>query len=206
MLVNEMTVAENIALPLAVTNHTRQEIDQRVADLLKLVGLEDKANLFPTQLSGGEAGRVGIARALALAPEVIFADEPTGNLDPNTSLEIAQILKKINQLGTTLILATHDPIVVDLFESDRVIKLERGKIVADSRPKDVEEALKKVKSLTQSKSSFLSRLFKKKNNQESKETVVIKVKETQSESKKPAQKKSKKTKKSRKKKGSKKTS
>ena len=159
LLINELTAWENIALPLEVTGKSKSEIKKRVGDLIKLVGLKNKENLFPNQLSGGEAGRVGIARALALAPEVIFADEPTGNLDPKTSLDIAKILKKINQLGTTLILATHDPIIVDLFANDRIIKLENGRIVADSKPKDPNPILEKIKAKTKKKPGFFARLF-----------------------------------------------
>ena len=160
LLINEMTVAENIALPLEVAGVKKKEAQKRVSDLIKLVELEEKANLFPSQLSGGEAGRVGIARTLALAPEFIFADEPTGNLDPKTSLEIAKVLKKINELGTTLLLATHDPVIVDVFKNDRIIKLEKGRVITDSKPHDVEAALSQLK--TPKRRGFLQRLFAKK--------------------------------------------
>ncbi len=160
LLINEMTVAENIALPLEVAGIKKKETQKRVQDLIKLVELEEKTNLFPSQLSGGEAGRVSIARTLALAPEVIFADEPTGNLDPKTSLEIAKVLKKINELGTTLLLATHDPIIVDVFKDDRIIKLEKGKIVADSKPHDVDKVLSQFKKPEEQ--GFFKRLFTKK--------------------------------------------
>lgn len=131
-LITERNVWENVALPLLIVGEKSATIEQRVADLLTLVGLTQKALLFPTQLSGGEAQRVGIARALALAPEVVFADEPTGNLDKATSLSIARLLAKINSLGTTVLLATHDPYVLSEFESHRRIHLDKGKVVSDS--------------------------------------------------------------------------
>ncbi len=161
LLINELTTWENIALPLEVVGKSYHETRKRVDDLIRLVGLEGKEGLFPSQLSGGEAGRVSIARALALAPEVIFADEPTGNLDPQTSLEIAQILKKINRLGTTLILATHDPIIVDLFKEDRVIHLDKGTITSDSKPKDLTLALDKLKTKKISQKPWWAQLFTK---------------------------------------------
>lgn len=131
-LITERNVWENVALPLMIVGEKSATIEQRVADLLTLVGLTQKALLFPTQLSGGEAQRVGIARALALAPEVVFADEPTGNLDKATSLAIARLLAKINALGTTVLLATHDPYVLAEFESHRRLHLDNGKLVSDS--------------------------------------------------------------------------
>lgn len=124
-LIEEMNVWENIALPLYICNKKEAEIESRVTDLLNLIGLADKALQFPRQLSGGEAQRVSIARALATAPKVIFADEPTGNLDPEASIRIAKLLKKINELGTTLLFATHDQIVLDELKSEKVVHLEK---------------------------------------------------------------------------------
>jgi cell division transport system ATP-binding protein len=112
-LIEELNVWENIALPLYIRRKPQQEIEERITDLLKLVELPHKALMFPKQLSGGEAQRISIARALATGPRVIFADEPTGNLDEITGKHIIQLLKKINQLGTTLLVATHDPTVMD---------------------------------------------------------------------------------------------
>lgn len=134
-LVPEMNVWENIALPLYVAGKKEAEIEQRVTDLLNLIKLPEKADQFPSQLSGGEAQRVSIARALAVGPEVIFADEPTGNLDPDTSLAIARLLKKINELGTTIMIATHDQDVLKGHADSRHIVLEKGKIVSDSAAK-----------------------------------------------------------------------
>jgi cell division transport system ATP-binding protein len=131
-LLPEMNVWENIALSLNIIGKPEAEIESRVTDLLQLIQLTDKAFLFPTQLSGGEAQRVSIARALAAAPAVIFADEPTGNLDPETSTAIARLLHKINELGTTILLATHDQGVVQVLNKHRMIRLEKGKLVHDS--------------------------------------------------------------------------
>lgn len=133
-LIADRNVWENVALPLYIVGEKKSTIEQRVADLLTLVGLADKALLFPGQLSGGEAQRVGIARALALAPELIFADEPTGNLDEATSLNIAHLLFKIHQLGTTIMLATHDPVIIKSNPDQRVLHLEKGRLVKDTRP------------------------------------------------------------------------
>lgn len=131
-LIPEMNVWENIALPLAITGKQQHEIEERVTDLLKLVQLPEKAHLFPSQLSGGEAQRISIARALANAPQVIFADEPTGNLDQDTSQSIAHLLKQINELGTTLIFATHDPKILAIFADKRHINLKNGTIEFDT--------------------------------------------------------------------------
>jgi cell division transport system ATP-binding protein len=124
-LIKEMNVWENIALPIYIQGKTDQEIEERVTDLLNLVGLTDKALLFPRQLSGGEAQRVSIARALACGPKIIFADEPTGNLDAEASLSITRLLKKINQLGTTLLFATHDNLVLQELAKEKIVRLEK---------------------------------------------------------------------------------
>lgn len=126
-LLHDMTVYENIALALQILGKKKDEIDQRVEDLLELVQLHDKLELFPSQLSGGEAQRVSIARALATAPGVLFADEPTGNLDPKTSEHIFSILKKINEIGTTVIMSTHS---LEFLENTphRVLTLSEGQM------------------------------------------------------------------------------
>ncbi|HPS40821.1 MAG TPA: ATP-binding cassette domain-containing protein [Candidatus Woesebacteria bacterium] len=124
-LIEDMNVWENIALPLYICNKKESEIESRVTDLLNLVGLADKALQFPGQLSGGEAQRVSIARALAIAPKVIFADEPTGNLDSEASIKITRLLKKINELGTTLLFATHDQLVLNELGKEKIIHLEK---------------------------------------------------------------------------------
>lgn len=131
-LIKELTVWENVALPLYIAGKKEAEIEQRTTDLLNLIKLPDKADLFPNQLSGGEAQRVSIARSLALGPELIFADEPTGNLDVDTSKTIALLLAKINELGTTLLLSTHDLTLLDIFTNERHIQLEKGAIVKDT--------------------------------------------------------------------------
>lgn len=122
-LIDDLNVWENIALPLNIINESQANIEDRVTDLLKLVDLTDKALMFPIQLSGGEAQRVSIARALATGPKLIFADEPTGNLDAAASLHLVKLLEKINQLGTTLLLASHDQLVLDHLKKIKTIKL-----------------------------------------------------------------------------------
>lgn len=130
-LIEEMNVWENIALPLYIAGKKEAEIESRITDLLNLIGLADKALHFPRQLSGGEAQRVSIARALATAPKVIFADEPTGNLDSEASLRITRLLKKINELGTTLLFATHDDLVLQELAGAKTIHLEKPSKKAD---------------------------------------------------------------------------
>jgi cell division transport system ATP-binding protein len=131
-LLSELNVWENIALALNIIGKSQEEIETRVTDLLRLVNITEKAFLFPSQLSGGEAQRVSIARALATGPSVIFADEPTGNLDPETSLSIAKLLKKINELGTTVLFATHDVSVLNALPNERHFHLDNGVLVEDS--------------------------------------------------------------------------
>lgn len=134
-LLPELTVWENIALPLHITRKSTEEVESRVTDLLKLIELVDHAYVFPSQLSGGEAQRVSIARALATAPKVIFADEPTGNLDPDTTQAIGKLFKTINSLGTTILIATHDLGLVSSFSKPRHIVLEKGSIISDTGAK-----------------------------------------------------------------------
>ncbi len=127
-LLNERTVWENIELALDIVGTPRSEREDRIFDLLELVGIDEKVDLFPAQLSGGEAQRVAIARALATAPEAIFADEPTGNLDAETAIAITKLLKKINDLGTTVVIATHDPNVLQTLGEVRVIQIRNGTV------------------------------------------------------------------------------
>lgn len=134
-LIPELNVWENIALPLSIIGKSEAEIEERVTDLLELVFLADKALHFPKQLSGGEAQRISIARALSTAPAIIFADEPTGNLDKDNSLQIAKLLTKINELGTTIVFATHDHDVLDILNGERHIILEQGQLKSDSANK-----------------------------------------------------------------------
>ena len=144
-LIPEMNVWENVALPLYIQGKKDSEIEARVTDLLNLVELSDKALFFPSQLSGGEAQRISIARALATAPKVIFADEPTGNLDSESSINITKLLKKINQLGTTLLFATHDSLVLKELANEKLVKLEK-KIVKEIEKveKEIEKTAKKI--------------------------------------------------------------
>lgn len=133
-LLSELNVWENIALPLSISGKAEGEIESRVTDLLNLIGLTDRALMFPKQLSGGEAQRVSLARALATGPSLIFADEPTGNLDKKASLEIVKLLQQINSFGTTVLIATHDVTLLDYLENERQLALDHGKLVHDSRP------------------------------------------------------------------------
>lgn len=129
-LIPNKTVYENVAFAMEVAGREDEEIEADVPHALKLVGLEDRMNSFPDELSGGEKQRVAIARAIVNQPDVLIADEPTGHLDPINTYDIVQILKKINDLGTTVILTTHNRGVVDEIKK-RVITLEGGKIVRD---------------------------------------------------------------------------
>ena len=126
------TASENVAYVLEVMGATDQEIARDVSQVLEIVGLADHADHFPKELSGGERQRVAIARALVHQPDVILADEPTGNLDPYNAFEIIRLLGKIYELGTTVILATHNKDIINAL-GKRVITLENGKIVRDQK-------------------------------------------------------------------------
>ncbi|MFA5009900.1 MAG: cell division ATP-binding protein FtsE [Patescibacteria group bacterium] len=131
-LLPNKTVAENVAFALEVSGLPDNEIDSEVEKILELVGLKGRGDSFPREMSGGEAQRVAIARALVFKPKFLIADEPTGNLDPKNAGEIAKLLLKINSLGTTVLLATHNRDVVDTINR-RVISLEDGKVMRDKR-------------------------------------------------------------------------
>lgn len=131
-IISERTVWENVALVLEIENKKPQEIKQKTQEALNLVGLAGKENLFPRQLAGGEIQRVALARALASEPKLIFADEPTGNLDPQTAWQIVELLRQINEKGITVIMATHNFDIVDSLKK-RVVRLEQGKIVSDEK-------------------------------------------------------------------------
>ncbi|MDE2399991.1 MAG: cell division ATP-binding protein FtsE [Patescibacteria group bacterium] len=131
-LLSNKTSYENIAFAMEALGKTDEEIESDVPHVLELVNLSDKVFHFPHQLSGGEQQRLAIARAIINQPELIIADEPTGNLDPTNTFEIIQILKKINDLGTTIILTTHNPKVIESVNK-RVITMEKGKIIRDSK-------------------------------------------------------------------------
>jgi cell division transport system ATP-binding protein len=124
------TVYDNIAYALQVTGASRKQIRTQLPDILRLTGLSTKLHNYPHQLSGGEQQRVAVARAFAGHPPLLLADEPTGNLDPETSIGIMQLLYRINRAGTTLIVASHDNAMVDRMRR-RVIELRRGRIVRD---------------------------------------------------------------------------
>ncbi len=121
---------ENVAFALEVAGRPQREIDELVPQVLDMVGLSDRMQNFPHELSGGEKQRVAIARAMVHRPEVIIADEPTGNLDPFHTWEIIGLLQKINELGTTVILATHSKEIVNTLER-RVISLDQGRVIRD---------------------------------------------------------------------------
>jgi len=126
------TAYENIAFAMEAGGRTNQEIERDVPQLLRLVNLVERADHFPEQLSGGEKQRVAIARALAHRPDVLVADEPTGNLDPLHTWEIIKLLMKINELGTIVILSTHDREIINGIDR-RVITLEKGKVIKDDQ-------------------------------------------------------------------------
>lgn len=130
-LITSKTVWENIAFVLEVSSKTNKEIEKSVSYVLDLVGLLDKKDMFPEALSGGEQQRVAIARAIITEPKVLIADEPTGNLDRNNAWDIMQLLNKINNWGTTVIVATHDTEIVDSLNK-RVIAFDGGRIVRDN--------------------------------------------------------------------------
>ncbi len=129
-LLPSRTVYDNVAYALQVTGHSRREIRARVPDVLRLTGLSTKLHNYPDQLSGGEQQRVSIARAYVIHPPLLLADEPTGNLDPETSIDIMRLLYRINRTGTTVLVASHDKAMVDKMRR-RVLELARGRIVRD---------------------------------------------------------------------------
>jgi cell division transport system ATP-binding protein len=129
-LLSDKTVFENVSFGLEVIGKPKHVIDQRVPEILEYVGLGDKLNSYPDELSGGEQQRVSIARACVNRPLVLLADEPTGNLDPNTSVDIMRLLDKVNRIGTTVVMATHDQAIVDAMRK-RVVELEKGHVVRD---------------------------------------------------------------------------
>ncbi len=129
-LIEDKTVYENVAFAMRVIGASAKEIRRRVPYVLELVGLDTRSRRHPQELSGGEQQRVAIARALVNNPRLIIADEPTGNLDPARSLEIMMLLQKINELGTTVLVVTHEKELVESF-SKRVIAIDGGKIISD---------------------------------------------------------------------------
>jgi len=129
-LLPDKTVFENVAFAMQVIEAPRRTMQRSVNSVLDVVGLRDKYRSFPSQLSGGEQQRVAIARAIVNNPSIVIADEPTGNLDPETSWDIMDIFRRINKAGTTIVMATHDRNIVDTMKK-RVIAIEDGRIVRD---------------------------------------------------------------------------
>ena len=129
-LIDKKTVAENVAFAMRVVGAPSKDVKERVAYVLELVGLTDHADSYPLELSGGEQQRVAIARALVNNPSVIIADEPTGNIDPARSLEIMRLLEQINELGTTVLVVTHEKELVNRF-AKRVVVIDSGRLVGD---------------------------------------------------------------------------
>ena len=129
-LIGKKTVYENLGFAMRAVGSSPREIKKRIPYVLELVGLEGKTDRYPNELSGGEQQRVAIARALINNPSTIIADEPTGNLDPARSLEIMRLLERINQLGTTMVVVTHEKDLVNQFKK-RVVTLEQGAITSD---------------------------------------------------------------------------
>jgi len=129
-LLTDRTVAENVAIAKEILGENTKEVSKDVDEILKVVGLEKQKDLFPAQIAGGEMQRTVIARALIQDPQILLADEPTGNLDPATSWEILQILSTINKLGITVVMATHNAEIVNSL-GKRVVRIEKGKIISD---------------------------------------------------------------------------
>lgn len=129
-LLPRLTIYENVAYAMEVVEKNPKAIQKRVLEVLELVGLKHKVRMFPNELSGGEQQRVAIARAIANMPSILIADEPTGNLDPETAWEIMEVLEQINNQGTTIIMATHNSTIVNRMKH-RVLAVENGRIVRD---------------------------------------------------------------------------
>ena len=124
------SVFDNVAFGMEVIGKSKKEIQDRIPAILELVGLEEKAHRLPSELSGGEQQRVALARAFVNKPKLLLADEPTGNLDPSTSVGIMKLLDRINRTGTTIVMATHDVAIVDQMRK-RIVQMENGKIIRD---------------------------------------------------------------------------
>ncbi|MEG2082049.1 MAG: cell division ATP-binding protein FtsE [Oscillospiraceae bacterium] len=135
-LIPTMTVFENIAFAMRVTNIGEKDITKRVPYILSLVGLSEKARKYPTQLSGGEQQRVALARALVHSPDLVIADEPTGNIDPELSIEIMELLKAINSIGTTVVVVTHEHELAHKY-AKRIIEIKNGRVASDTATKAV---------------------------------------------------------------------
>lgn len=134
-LIDKMTVFDNVAFAMRVIGSRERDVRKRVPYILGLVGLEKKARSYPSELSGGEQQRVGLARALVNNPSMIIADEPTGNIDPELSYEIVELLSEINKCGTTILMVTHEHDLVEKFKK-RVIEIKDGRILSDDNTDD----------------------------------------------------------------------
>ena len=144
-LIPSMTVYENIAFAMHVTNVRSKEIRDRVEYMLELVHLEDKAKVYPDTLSGGEQQRIAVARALAHTPKLVIADEPTGNIDPELSLEMMELLERVSRMGITVLVVTHEHELVHRFHQ-RVVTLKDGRIISDV-PADPEAIRKRQEKM-----------------------------------------------------------
>lgn len=165
-LLADRTILENIVLPMQVAGGTLVDATKRAEELLEQVGLSSHKEKFPVQLSGGELQRVAIARALALSPEILLADEPTGNLDPATAMEIVDLLEKINDMGTTIVMATHNLEIVEKLRK-RVVALDKGKLVKDTKK---HSAKKETDKEEKSSPNEAVKIETKENNHEQKTT------------------------------------
>ncbi len=134
-LIPEMNIAENVAVALDIANVDKKTCQEKVLEALSLVGMEERKTAFPLQLSGGELQKVCLARALAIEPEILMADEPTGNLDPVSGWELVKLLVQANEKGKTVIMATHNFDIVNSLKK-RIIKLEKGKMIKDKKGKN----------------------------------------------------------------------
>ncbi|WP_057876335.1 cell division ATP-binding protein FtsE [Liquorilactobacillus aquaticus] len=131
-LLPKLTVFENVAYALQVIEKSPEKVKERVERVLELVGLADKTDVFPNELSGGEQQRIAIARAIANKPRILIADEPTGNLDPGTANDIMEIIERINKKGTTVVMATHNSSIVNE-RKHRVIEIDDGRVIRDQK-------------------------------------------------------------------------
>ncbi len=136
-LIPTMTAYENVAFAMRVTNISQRQIARRVPYVLDLVGLASKSRAYPSEMSGGEQQRVALARALVHSPSIIIADEPTGNIDPELSVEIIELLQAINSVGTTVVVVTHERDLA-LQYNKRIITIDHGKVVQDAMPEEEE--------------------------------------------------------------------
>ena len=153
-LLPDRTVGENVMLPLQLSGFSEKDSKQRAGEVLESVGLKKNFDKFPQQLSGGERQRVAIARALVFDPEVILADEPTGNLDMSTSLQIVELLEKINSTGTTVFMATHNEGII-VSTKKRVLVMDKGKIKEDRKSKEPKKVVTEEKKKADSAEGYV---------------------------------------------------